>query len=220
MYECKELHIASVLNQPGTEEGEQYWRKVSFSEKDYYSLFTLVFNEDDNRFGETLTIYPKIYSRLFNRYFSPDPTTGNQGNNYVHRKGEPLVYYGLEHEGFSEYIVNYAKSIVKAFIAAAIVAIRRPPKVTVRTQFISEQGVDDRYTEMLRDERKQIVMRENNVFVQFRKNMNAQGQTNKLTAPMRGLYAKIRIYFKAREKQKVNDIFVGVRTGQRNNQNP
>jgi hypothetical protein len=37
---------------------------------------------------------------------------------------------------------------------------------------------------------------------------------------MKGLWLRIKTFFKAREYQKINDIFVPVRTGQRNIKNP
>lgn len=220
MYESLQVNPGGTGTEPGTAEGAAWWRRVSIDEFDYYSVFTIVFNEKYNRFQQRYSYYPKIYSTQNNRFFSPNPETGKQGRGYLYRAGDPLVYFDIEHEGFIQPILNYSSSVMKKFIALAISAIIKPPKVTVETQFISESGIDNRKTEMLRDSGKQITMRENTVFVPIRNNLNIQGQTNKRTAPMKGLWAKITIYFKAREFQKINRIFAGVRTGQRNSQNP
>jgi hypothetical protein len=63
-------------------------------------------------------------------------------------------------------------------------------------------------------------MRENIAFSTIKNSVNQAGETDKRSAPMKGLWLKLKTFFKAREYQKINDIFVPIRTGQRNVKNP
>jgi len=97
---------------------EEYWRKIEFSENDYYNVWTLVFNEKKNGFTHHYTFYPKIYHVLDNRYFSPSPYSGEEAMIYRHRdlRGQEIVYYGRDNEGYTEYVVNDYANINKKFV--------------------------------------------------------------------------------------------------------
>ena len=202
---------------PGSEIGSAYWRKIEFSDTNYYSLFTLCFNEARNRFTHFNTFYPKIYANHFDRFFSPKPHTDESNKFYLMRQGEALVFYDEEHEGYTEYVINQEPSMLKKFVSIAYNAILRPLRVEFKTQFISEQGIEERVTTLDRSEFK---IRENIVYSTIKNTLDENGQNNQRTAPMKGMWLRIKTFFKARENQKINDIFVPIRMGQRNVKNP
>lgn len=202
---------------PGSEIGSAYWRKIDFSDINYYSLFTICFNEARNRFTHFNTFYPKIYATHFDRYFSPKPHTDESNKFYLMRQGEALVFYDEEHEGYTEYVINQEPSMLKKFVSIAYNAILKPLRVEFKTQFISEQGIEERVTTLDRSEFK---IRENIVYSTIKNTLDENGQNNQRTAPMKGLWLRIKTFFKARENQKINDIFVPIRMGQRNVKNP
>jgi hypothetical protein len=219
LYLClSNLLFTEELQIPPDEPGaELFWRKIEFDDINYYSVFTIAFNEARNRFTHFQTFYPKIYATQFDRYFSPKPHEGESNKFYLMRQGEPLVFYDEEHEGYTEYVINQEPSILKKFVALGYNSTYKPYKVEMRTQFISEEGIDDRYTFLNRDEFR---MRENIAFSTIKNSVNEAGETDKRSAPMKGLWLKLKTFFKAREYQKINDIFVPIRTGQRNVKNP
>jgi hypothetical protein len=219
LYLCiANIVFAQDLQIPPDEPGaELFWRKIEFDDINYYSVFTIAFNEARNRFTHFQTFYPKIYATHFDRYFSPKPHDGESNKFYLMRQGEPLVFYDEEHEGYTEYVINQEPSILKKFVALGYNSTFKPYKVEMRTQFISEEGIDDRYTFLNRDEFR---MRENIAFSTIKNSVNQAGETDKRSAPMKGLWLKLKTFFKAREYQKINDIFVPIRTGQRNVKNP
>ena len=174
-------------------------QKIEFSDINYYSVFTIAFNEARNRFTHFQTFYPKIYANHFDRYFSPNPYEEASNEFYLMRDGEPLVFYNEEHEGYTEYVINQEPSILKKFVALGYNSIYKPYKVEMRTQFISEEGIDDRYTYLNRDEFR---MRENIAFSTIKNSVNEEGETDKRSAPMKGLWLKLKTFFKAREYQK------------------
>jgi hypothetical protein len=181
----------------------------------------LVFNEKKNGFTHHYTFYPKIYHVLDNRYFSPSPYVDEENLIYRHRdlKGEEIVYYGRDNEGYTEYVVNDYANINKKFVAVGYVALLKPLRIEVFSEFISQSGIEQRETFMDRDVDGDMRMRENIVFSSIKNNLDSQGRVDQDTAPMRGLFAKVRTYFKAREKQKINECTVAIRMGQRNTLN-
>ena len=204
---------------PESEIAPQYWTAIEFDNKEYYSLWTLVFNERKNAFTHFYTFYPRIYHTQNNRYFSPSPYDGSVSDIFRHRelKGRELNFYGADHIGFTEYIINYAKTVVKKFVAIGSNALLKPVRFEVDTQFIGNNGIDDRTTYM---DREGINMRENTAYTTIKNNLNVDGANDQDTAPMRGLWAKVRTFFGAGEKQKINETTVSIRMGQRNVSNP
>jgi hypothetical protein len=177
-----------------------------------------VFNEKKNAFTHHYTFYPKIYHTLNNRYFSPSPVSTEQNIVYRHRelKGQQITYYGVGHTGYTEYVINYVGQVMKKFVALGWSALRSPLRAEVDTQYITNDGIQDRTTFM---ERSAIDMRENAAKVGVRNNV-VNGQSDVDSAPMRGLWAKIRTFFNSGENQKINDTTVVVRTSERNVLNP
>ncbi len=219
IYLCLKRHFAQADNAPGTPGGEEYWEKIELSNLEYYNVYTMVFNEQKNSFTHRYSFFPKIFHTLNNRYFSPSPYTGESNEIYRHRDKDAgeIVFYGRENEGFTEYVINYMPRIVKKFIAHAQTALLKPKRVEFETQFISENGIDDRKTYL---DRADFMMRENQAFSPIKNNLNAQGRNDTPTAPMTGLWLRIRTFFAANEKQKINDTTAVIRSGQRNVENP
>jgi hypothetical protein len=219
IYVCLADNTSDEANTPGTLGGAAYWEAISLEDLDYYNTYTIVFNEQKNSFTHRYTFYPKIYHTQNNRYFSPNPITSQSRTIFRHRDKQvgELMFYGVANEGFTEYIINYMSRTVKKFIAHAQTALLKPIRVEFETQFISENGIDNRKTYL---DREDFTMRENQAFSTIKNNLDSQGRNDQPTAPMTGLWLKIRTFFAANEKQKINDTTVVIRTGQRNVENP
>lgn len=219
IYVCLADNTSDIANTPGTSGGAAYWEAISLENLDYYNTYTIVFNEQKNSFTHRYTFYPKIYHTQNNRYFSPDPTDSQSRAIYRHRDKDAneITFYGVPNEGYTEYIINYMSRTVKKFIAHAQTALLKPKRVEFETQFISQNGIDNRKTYL---DRADFTMRENQAFSNIKNNLDSQGRNDQTTAPMTGLWLKIRTFFAANEKQKINDTTVVIRTGQRNVENP
>ena len=217
IYVCVAPHVSDSRNQPGTELGNQFWEKISLKNPDYYSVWSLCFNEQINRFTEENEYFPKIYSNHFDRLFSQNPYIGEAKEHCLHREGEPLVFYGREHEGHTEYVINIEAALNKKFVATRYSSLYAPYKVEYLTQFIGYGGIDNRFTRLTETE---FNPRENGFFSPIKMVLNSQGQNDRRTKDMRGVWLRIKTFFKARQFQKINNIFVSVRAGQRNVKNP
>lgn len=210
MYECILNHTSSNDNSPTSVNASTYWIKREFTDNKYYNLFTLVYNEKKNAFSHYYTFYPKIYINNLDRYLSYDPITANQNKLYLHREDSvnPLVFYDVEHEGITEYVINIENTLVKKYSAIAYSSILKPYKSEFQTLFISNNGLQDRYSNL---DRTDFNMRESNAFSPIKQNSD--------TAPMVGQWLLIRTFFKAREQQKISDTITSLRFTQRNNKN-
>lgn len=219
IYVCLAKNFAQEDNAPGTAGGAEYWQIISLDNLEYYNTYTVVFNEMKNSFTHRYTFYPKIYHTQNNRYFSPSPYNEESNNIYRHRDKQvgEITFYGRDNVGYTEYIINYMSRTVKKFIAHAQTALLKPKRVEFETQFISQNGIDNRKTYL---DRADFTMRETQAFSNIKNNLDSQGRNDQPTAPMTGLWLKIRTFFAANEKQKINDTTVVIRTGQRNVENP
>jgi hypothetical protein len=219
IYVCLADNTSDIANTPGTSGGAAYWEAISLEDLDYYNTYTIVLNEQKNSFTHRYTFYPKIYHTQNNRYFSPNPIDSQSRTIFRHRDKQvgELMFYGIPNVGYTEYIINYMSRTVKKFIAHAQTALLKPIRVEFETQFISQNGIDNRKTYL---DREDFTMRENQAFSTIKNNLDSQGRNDQPTAPMTGLWLKIRTFFAANEKQKINDTTVVIRTGQRNVENP
>lgn len=210
MYECVLNHVSSNDNSPTSAGGLTYWVKREFTDNNYYNLFTLVYNEKKNAFSHYYTFFPKIYINNLDRYLSYDPITANQNKLYLHREDSvnPLVFYDVEHEGFTDYVINIENTLVKKYSAIAYSSVLKPYKTEFETLFISNNGQQNRFSGLVRSD---FNMRENNAFSPIKQNSD--------TAPMVGQWLLIRTFFKAREQQKISDTITSLRFTQRNNKN-
>jgi hypothetical protein len=216
------FYISTELNQDENPiDNPDKWERIPFTNNQYYNVWTAVINEKKNALTHFYTFYPKIYHKQDNRYFSPSPYEGEENDIYRHRDlgANFITFYGREHEGYTEYVINPYSNINKKFNALGYSALLKPYKIELFSQFISESGIQNRQTFMLRDTEGDMEMRENIVFVSVKNNLDELGRPDQYTEPMRGLFARLRTYFKANEKQKINRVVVNYRMGQKNTLN-
>lgn len=219
IYVCKEANTASALTQPGTVTGAQFWTAIEFSNTNYYSVWTLCFNEQFNKFTEFHTYYPRIYANHFDRVLAQNPRDGFGNEMHLFREDNenPLVFFGEEHEGYTEYVINVEEDMNKKFVAIRHTSLYPPHRVNMKTQFIGYGGIENRETELVASE---FTPRENGFYSAIKMTLDEQGRNDRKTKDMRGLWLRIKTFFKAREKQQINNIFVSARFGQRNVNNP
>lgn len=91
---------------------------------DYYSEFTMVFNEIKNKFQPRQSCIPNIYMPFRDTYFSPRPIEPT-GYIYLHDKGRYAEWYDLarvsqQEDGFIIPVYNIPKDVIKSFIAIRI----------------------------------------------------------------------------------------------------
>jgi hypothetical protein len=163
VYVCTQTHDPSANTQPGVGiNWEQFWVLVPKDDGDYYSNFTLAFNEMTNGFSSFYSHMPKIYFPWKNKFLSAHPTIENKI--YEHRKGEYTTWYNTEagelsEDGYLEGIINYLPESSKKFVATQVISDSEPYKMEFKTlnqeSFLNEgefDGHDDHWRSPIKND--------------------------------------------------------------------
>lgn len=151
VYLCVQAHNPTELNEPGgTGPWESYWVRVPRDDGDYYSNFTLAFNEMTNGFSSFYSHMPKIYFPWNNKFLSAHPT--DEQKIYEHRRGEYTTWYNTEagelsEDAYIEGIVNYLPESSKKFVATQVISDYEPDRMEFKTlnqeSFLNKGEFDD-----------------------------------------------------------------------------
>ena len=138
IYVCIQAHLATT---PGSEPGigsnwEQYWERVSKDDPEYYTVFTLAFNELSNGFSTFYSHLPKTYLKWKNKFLSSHPT--ERSEIYEHRYGYDkwYEYEGVwkESEPYLEGVVNPFPDQSKKFVAIQALTDNVPDRIELITK--------------------------------------------------------------------------------------
>lgn len=148
LYECLENNLASSVNEPGVgAQWRTYWRLIDYSNTDYYSRFTVVFNEMKNKFTSFNTPVPRIYIPFKDGYFTMKPTD-NFGLGFKHDEGDYCSWYeGLTEDGYLDAVINKQPMEIKQFeairIDSQIAPYRMDFAVNSDTSFLHQDEFED-----------------------------------------------------------------------------
>lgn len=133
--------LSHTNTQPGSEPGvgsnwETYWRRILKDDPEYYTAFTLAFNELSNGFSTFYTHLPKTYLKWKNKFLSSHPT--ERSEIYEHRYGYDkwYEYDGVwkESEPYLEGVVNPFPDQSKKFVAIQALTDNVPDRIELKTK--------------------------------------------------------------------------------------
>lgn len=133
--------LSHTNTQPESEPGvgsnwETYWRRVDKDDPEYYTAFTLAFNELSNGFSTFYTHLPKTYLKWKNKFLSSHPT--ERSEIYEHRYGYDkwYEYDGVwkESEPYLEGVVNPFPDQSKKFVAIQALTDNVPDRIELKTK--------------------------------------------------------------------------------------
>ena len=134
LYICAANHVSMEDTAPGSV--QNYWTAVDKDDPEYYSVFTLAFNELSNGFSTFYSHLPKTYLKWKNKFLSSHPLHRNEL--YEHRYGYDkwYEYEGVwkESEPFVEGVVNYIPEQSKKFVAIQSLSDNVPDKIEFKTK--------------------------------------------------------------------------------------
>lgn len=204
-YITKKLTPLTVNPFFDVQQGGEFWERIPFTNNNYYNVWTLVYSEKESRFKLFNGFYPKFYMQLDERYFSADPTT--EKDIHRHDDNEPLVFYGNEQEGYITRVMNVAPRVPKKMVALAIQSTNKPFRVECEAEHISYVGASDRKAVM---NDVDFTTQQNYNYAPILNNF-VDGSSKGKTEQLRGLYMKVKMFFKPRQLQIVRDITVKIR---------
>ena len=133
LYVCNESHNSTEGGEPGS---SAFWTAVAKDDPEYYSVFTLAFNELSNGFSTFYSHLPKTYMKWSNKFLSSNPL--HRSEMYEHRYGYDkwYEYNGVwkESEPFVEGVVNYIPEQSKKFVAIQSLSENVPDKIEFKTK--------------------------------------------------------------------------------------
>jgi hypothetical protein len=137
VYVSLSLHAPIPQSEPGVgNDWETYWRRVDRDDPEYYSVFTLAFNELSNGFSTFYSHLPKTYLKWKNKFLSSHPT--ERSEIYEHRYGYDkwYEYDGVwkESEPFLEGVVNPFPDQSKKFVAIQALSDNVPDRIELITK--------------------------------------------------------------------------------------
>jgi hypothetical protein len=97
-----------------------YWEVIPTSDGDYYSIFTILYNEKLNAFTTERTVLPKRYFQYNNQLMVPSPYSA-WGKVYEMNNGTDNTYFdGIEGEFFVQLVSNKIQNTSKRYISIGL----------------------------------------------------------------------------------------------------
>ena len=138
LFRCTVSHTSTGNYEPGVgSDWQQVWEQISYEDEEYYTWFTLAFNEMTNGFSSFYSHHPKIYFPWRNKFLSAHPTEENKI--YEHRRGEYTTWYKTEagelsEDAYIEGVVNYMPESSKKFVATQVISDEEPYRMEFETK--------------------------------------------------------------------------------------
>lgn len=108
------------------------WELIPHTNPNYYTEYTIVYNELKNKFQTFMSILPKIYAHFQKGYLVPRPIS-DTGRMYESDKGDPTTWFDTQTEdAFIEPVIN-APAGRKRFLAARVESDVAPTSMSVTT---------------------------------------------------------------------------------------
>jgi hypothetical protein len=137
VYVSLSLHAPIPQSEPGVgNDWGTYWKLADKDDPEYYTVFTLAFNELSNGFSTFYSHLPKTYLKWKNKFLSSHPT--ERSEIYEHRYGYDkwYEYEGVwkESEPFIEGVVNPFPDQSKKFVAIQALTDNVPDRIELITK--------------------------------------------------------------------------------------
>lgn len=138
LFICTVSHTSTGNYEPGVgSDWQQVWEQIDYDNEEYYTWFTLAFNEMTNGFSSFYSHHPKIYFPWRNKFLSAHPTEENKI--YEHRRGEYTTWYNsesgeLSEDAYIEGVVNYMPESSKKFVATQVISDEEPYRMEFETK--------------------------------------------------------------------------------------
>jgi hypothetical protein len=97
-----------------------YWEVIPTSNGDYYSIFTVLYNEKLNTFTTTRTVLPRRYFQYNNQLMVPSPYSA-WGKVYEMNNGSDNTYFdGIEGEFYVQLVSNKIQNTSKRYLSIGL----------------------------------------------------------------------------------------------------
>lgn len=143
-FRCIQVHTSSSLNEPGVgADWEGFWEQIPYTDPNYYSIFTICFNEMTNGFRCFYGHLPKTYLKWQNTFLSSHPIERNLI--FEHRRGQETTWYGVDtfltgnilpkiEDAYFESVVNEIPEQSMRNLSVSVLSESVPDRIEYRTK--------------------------------------------------------------------------------------
>ena len=133
---CLKDNVTSNPYTPPVDPDDPDWKLISHIDPNYYTEYTIVYNELKNKFQTFMSILPRIYAHFQNGYLVPRPIS-NTGRVYEADRDTPTSWFlydgdAQQEDAFIEPVIN-APAGRKRFLAARVESDVAPTTMDVTT---------------------------------------------------------------------------------------
>ena len=204
VYRCKLNHTSSGTDIPGMGfSWPTYWEQLTpETHPQYYTLFSVVYDEVKNGFISKLSMWPNIMTTRTNTFYSSKPN--EQNKIYVQNTGSYNTFYGTGYDGYIEGVVNYDPNLSKTYEAIQAVTSTTPKRVDFTTRDHVSYLDDVEFEEL-----------EDYYYAPVKNDSTVTGINSGDTSRLWGKYLKIKLKFQAGVFQKLLNYVVKFRPNPR-----
>jgi hypothetical protein len=185
------------------------WEIVPHTNPEYYSEFTIVWNEKLNSFNTFHTYKPIMMVPYKETFISASRNSSNRTELYKHDEGDYGEWYNNDEvsifvDSYIEMVVNIYPDDIKKFQAIEITSLLRPYGVTFRTDG-QQSFLEEADWELMDDKQtwRSEIKNDSTVTLQ-----NPTGRNDIDTSGLFGKWLTVRIAFEKGVKQVVKDTIV------------
>lgn len=204
VYRCKINHTSSGNDIPGM--GffwPTYWEALTpLTHPQYYTSFTVVYDEVKNGFISKLSMWPNIMTTRTNTFYSSKPN--EQNKIYVQNTGSYNTFYGTAYDGYIEGVVNIDPNLSKTYEAIQAVTHTTPKRVDFTTRDHVSYLDDVEFEEL-----------EDFYYAPVKNDSTISGVNSGDTSRLWGKYMKIKLKFQGGVFQKLLNYVVKYRANPR-----
>lgn len=204
VYRCKINHTSSGNDIPGM--GffwPTYWEALTpLTHPQYYTSFTVVYDEVKNGFISKLSMWPNIMTTRTNTFYTSKPN--EQNKIYVQNTGSYNTFYGTAYDGHIEGVVNIDPNLSKTYEAIQAVTHTTPKRVDFATRDHVSYLDDVEFEEL-----------EDFYYAPVKNDSTVSGVNSSDTSRLWGKYMKIKLKFQGGVFQKLLNYVVKYRANPR-----
>ena len=191
------------------EDGVSQWQRVGILDPLYYNCYTFAYSEIKNGFTFYPYFLPNFYAQWKGKYLTANPNLESidKSKIYLHNEGLPNQFYGVNYAGgVIELTMNWQPNMNKKVLALMINSNIKPERVDIESLFRNEPDGERIKKSFLVT--SDFETREGYQYSTIKLELDENGNNDRNTSMMEGVWTKFRIQFPAGVSAKLNDCIV------------
>jgi hypothetical protein len=190
-------------------DGVFQWQRVDILDPLFYNCYSFAYSEIKNGFTFYPYFLPNFYAQWKGKYLTANPNLESidKSKIYLHGEGLPNQFYGVNYTGgVIELTMNFQPNMNKKVLALMINSNIKPERVDIESLFRNEPDGERIKKSFLVT--SDFETREGYQYSTIKLELDENGNNDRNTSMMEGVWTKFRIQFPAGVSAKLNDCIV------------